>query len=1163
MQAKDNESLKYRNTAKANNLLKEKNDKIRQLESDMQQITSQEGKKALKEKIESIEKTYNDKAQMLFDEIERISNRNDNSKTKATLDLVDWLDKKHIDYEIDENNNITSIEDEEAINEYDKLKSKQKIQDDVNQKNIENENTEKKVTRHEVIQNYRDLAKENTKNIQTWKDKKKGKSYQMEIMERNMYDIIPDKEEAKRINDTYFEPVHRAEAEKQRFINKYNDRIREFNLNKYESEAVQVLGEYKYNPSFKKDVIDGKDVIDEPKQAILDRVNENIEKGKIDKEKVDEAIETFRNIYDELFEIENTTLRKYGYKEKPYRKGYFPHFIDYAPVTKTEKVLDKLGFKIDKRSLPTDIAGITQQFVPGKTWNRSALERKGDKTDYNALKGFDTYIQQATDNIFHTENIQKLRALENEIRYQYSDKGVQERLDKIFNDEILLEEEKQLKIDEIFEQIDNPMPNLVTELRSYTNSLANKKSEADRSAENFHGREIYSTVSAIENRFGANAVGLNIGSAITNFIPITQAYSQVSTKNMSRAMLDTVKAYVQDDGFVDKSTFLTNRLKQADKLYKTTLEKVSDKANFLFDGIDEVTANIVVRGKYLENIESGMSEIEAMKDADRFAANVIADRSKGALPTYFERKSPIVKAFTQFQLEVNNQYRYMFKDIPRDLKEKGLGSIALAFFKMFVGAWLYNKASEKITGRQSAFSPIDIAISSYKTATNEKLNTYEKMINIGKDVIKEYPIKGALLGGGRVPVDGAIPDWEELLKAIFGLTTGEMNEKKAWNNIGKEMSKPLYYLLPPLGGGQIKKSVGGLQTIKDGGSYGVDKKGEKTLQFPVENANAGDYVKATLFGKYSLPLAKEYVNNDFKSLNAKDTKGYESVKIPYKEFLTYTNSNLKKKSEKIDYISQMNLTQEQQWDMYCYDIFESEEREKDKGSQLEDAKYAISNGTTKKEYIELYNNARDRKMSIPTQEENKELIENGIKLKNYMDYSFKVHDETKRQKSTGEIKENGQLKNKYKVQILLDSNYSNNERMAIYKNHINSEDKKVILVDKLNFPIKEYLKCKTQEFENDKDQDGESIKGSKKKKVYNYLNSVSSKDLPLIYKQIVCKINDINDEDYNSNIVNFVNNYKGLTREHKKEILKAIGFKVDKNYKVTNTSFIPIEKYIN
>ncbi len=955
-----------------------------------------------------------------------------------------------------------------------------------NSKELKNDS---RITRHEVIQKNREVAKKNIENISTWKDKKSGLRYQMETMERNMYDIIPNKEEAKKMNDTYFEPIHKSEAEKQKFINKYNDRIKEFKLNKYESEAVQYLGEKKYNPSFNQ----GDNESITKRKAIEVRIKNNIKNGKINEAKVNEAIETFRNIYDELFEIENNTLKENGYKEKDYRKGYFPHFIDYVPETKTEKVLNALGFKVDKRPLPTDISGITEQFVPGKTWNRSTLERKTNKTDYNALKGFDTYISQAADNIFHTENIQRLRGLENEIRYQYSDKGVQERIDNILNDETLFEDEKQDLIDRIYEQVENPLPNLVTELRRYTNALANKKSEADRSIENKIGRPIYSTVNAIENRFGANAVGLNIGSAVTNFIPIMQAYSQVSTKNMGRAFIDTVKSYINNDGFADKSTFLTNRINQSEKLYKTTLEKISDKTSFLFKAIDEVTSNIVVRGKYLQNIQDGMNENEAIKNADRFAANVIADRSKGSLPTLFEEKNPATKMFTQFQLEVNNQFRYMFKDIPRDLKDKGLGAIAMAFIKMFIGAWLYNEASEKVTGRKPAFDPIDLAVSGYKDIKDDKKTTYNKITSIGKRVGEQVPFVGSYLGGGRIPINGAIPDFNNVGNSVTGLVTGEMDSKKAWSNIGKEVAKPLYYQVPPFGGAQIKKTVEGIKTVKDGGSYGVDSKGEETLQFPVENATAKDYIKAGIFGKYALPLAKDYTDNNYKNLNAKQTKLYKESKLPYKELIKYINQGFKQQEEKINYLESKDMTEQQKWGIYKYDIFSNTPR-KEGGSQLEDAEYITSNGVSKTEYIKLYNKAHEKNIDMPTADEYKELKKNNIQLKNYIDYTVKVKELLQKKKQSGDLDEKQQLKTKDKCQILLYSNYTNKEKKAIYESIIGKDDKLYNnLLNKSNIDIDEYLNYKNKvsekAFKADKDKKGKTITGSAKNKLVKYLNS--------------------------------------------------------------------------
>ncbi len=96
-----------------------------------------------------------------------------------------------------------------------------------------------------------------------------------------------------------------------------------------------------------------------------------------------------------------------------------------------------------------------------------------------------------------------------------------------------------------------------------------------------------------------------------------------------------------------------------------------------------------------------------------------------------------------------------------------------------------------------------------------------------------------------------------------------------------------------------------------------------------------------------------------------------------------------------------------------------------------------------------------------------------ISLKTYSDFNEKIVQETRKQRSNGEIKEDGQLKDKDKIQLILDSNYSDNEKSALYKEYINSNDdiyNNLLSKDKIN--INEYLKYKLQEFESDKEDDG-------------------------------------------------------------------------------------------
>ncbi len=719
---------------------------------------------------------------------------------------------------------------------------------------------EKTPTRHEIIEKNRKLARKELGSLFDIKDKTKGIYYQINTMKRNLRDIMP-KEKAKRMYDTYFKTITENNAKIEINKQEYVERIQKFNLTDAESTYTQMLGELKHNP-----------------ETTLNSgfVESYYEKNsnKIDKAKCERAVKEFRGIYDELIVKINKVLVENGYKPIDYRKGYFPHFIEEKATSPIGKLAEKLGWKIKKGQLPTDIAGITDQFKPGKSWTTFSQQRTGDATDYNALKGLDNYLDGAMNVIYHTEDIQKLRALENEIRYQYSEKGVQEKIDEIYNDDLLDMEEKNDRIITLTQNIRNSsLGNFVTELRNYTDNIANKKAFGDRSMEQSLGRDTYSIMQNINGRVSANMVGANISSALTNFIPITQAWSQCSSKNLMRGMYESIKNCVKDDGFSDNSTYLINRTKQAERLYKSGVDKINDKLSIPFEAIDSFTSNTIVRAKYYDNLEKGMTETKAMDNANEFAKDLMAGRSKGDMPTIFNRQNPLTKLFTAFQLEVNNQYSYMFKDIPSDLADEAKEKIVGAFIKMFFGAYLYNIFSEKITGRKSAFSPIDMAIEDLNTISDDNMNLGEKIKNIATDTAQELPFVGGMLGGGRLPIQAAIP-YDNPLEMVtetftdLGNIFDEEKKKTAIQNLKKEWSKPVYYLALPFAGGQIKKTIEGLsmydENLPVAGSYTNSGK----LRFEAPTDTLGK-MQAAIFGQYASKNARDYFNNGESPLTEK------------------------------------------------------------------------------------------------------------------------------------------------------------------------------------------------------------------------------------------------------------------------------------------------------
>lgn len=86
-------------------------------------------------------------------------------------------------------------------------------------------------------------------------------------------------------------------------------------------------------------------------------------------------------------------------------------------------------------------------------------------------------------------------------------------------------------------------------------------------------------------------------------------------------------------------------------------------------------------------------------------------------------------------------------------------------------------------------------------------------------------------------------------------------------------------------------------------------------------------------------------------------------------------------------------------------------------------------------------------------------------------------------------------KNTEKMEVLYKANFDNNTKKAIYKNSIGKDDSVYQLIEDTNINITEYIGYKAQQFVSDKEDDGtitgSSISGSKKKKVYNYIENMN------------------------------------------------------------------------
>lgn len=716
------------------------------------------------------------------------------------------------------------------------------------------------------------------------KDKKIPGAYSRETMERNSYDIFGknNRDKAEQLNDEYFAPVHKAVADRTNYVNTMRQQVADLHLSKHESALVQMALEGRNDVAA--------EYIKNNKIKVTSKLQKNVADG----------VATFQAIYKELYEALNETLLSNGMKPVRARKNYAPHFVKDKPDTLLSRIRYSFGWGKDSSvNIGTDLAGITDDFSPGKKWFGNLLQREGELTDYDAVAGFDRYIETAGDIIFLTDSVQQLRSLEDALRYRLSDEGTREMVNQIRNDRSLNALERHQKIDEaynpnqdniqkLYNQKKLGMGGYVSNLHEYINNLAGKKARADRGWEEMIGRQIYTVAKNVEGRVAANMIAMNPGSWITNFIPITQAGGEVSTANLIKAMRDTVKSAVKDDGFTDGSVFLTNR-EGTQFLDRTLTRKISDIAGMPMEAIDHFASNVVTRAKYLQNIQDGMGMQEAFDNADTFAANLMADRSKGAQPTAFNSVNPVRKVFTMFQLEVNNQLSYLFKDLPR--AKQSVPKLAWAYTKVFTGAYLFNAVYHQLTGRDSAFDPIGMVGDAFDIDPLEliaeafglgddddkdkkKKSGVDIALDLGENVAEQIPFVGGLIGGGRVPLFSAVPDFDKLTKEYENGYDG----KRIALDAAKSAANSAAYLLLPFGGGAVKKALEGAATVYAGGSYSLDKNGEKILQFPTYGQSPRDWAQAMLFGKSSLKTAQEWADDDYNSLNADETKVFEELR---------------------------------------------------------------------------------------------------------------------------------------------------------------------------------------------------------------------------------------------------------------------------------------------
>ena len=807
-----------------------------------------------------------------------------------------------------------------------------------------------------------------------WKDKAIALGYGRETQERNLYDIAPNEKKAKEIIDWAFTPIHENERKRVLMINdsaqaleklkidtrnNLNIQLPEVDKKKIsESALVQYLGEKEF--ALRQAQASGAPAESYAElQKEIANIREQLRPEQ--QERIDKGIVFLQKAYKKLHGMVNEVLIRNGFDPIGYIDGYFPHMNFDDPKDPLLQMAQAMGIDVAAKELPMDIAGRTETFRPRKRWSGNLLERKGTQTDYDALRAFDQYMETVSDVIYHTDDIGRIRSMSEYFRYNLSDDGIKKQIDELRKKKPKTEEELEEIKDQIAKKYadgdkNRKMQNYVNNLELYANLLAGKKHDLDRALEKHGtGRSYYRVIDNISNKVAGNMVAGNIGSALTNLIPATQSMARMSIGSNLRGLKESLVNMAKSDmdELTRRSAFLATR-GGTERTYKNWLQKLQETGGNLnplqwMEAADKFTTQAVWRSRYYDNLKKGMTEDAAIQAADEFARGLFAGRSKGAMPTIFHSKAIFIKPLTMFQLEVNNQLSHIIKDIPREEQKNAVGMFR-AYMGIAIGAYIYNDLYEKMTGRRSALDPIGIAREAYGDATGETLrNTLDILgdaisgngVQLTEKREKKAPsaviegtaeeiggnipfIGGVVFGGGRTPLQSAQPHPLSFIGHIADAEAGEERKEKATAEILRETAIPVAtYLNPFVGGGQVRKTLQGINMMRKGGSYTQTNKGEK-LQFAVDQDKKTNWLQALLFGKWATDGGKAYMKDKSMKLGEKQTETYKKlVAAGAKNTLAFDEVNHVRSGEKTSSkmtVLRASLLNEEQKGILYYDM---------------------------------------------------------------------------------------------------------------------------------------------------------------------------------------------------------------------------------------------------
>lgn len=803
--------------------------------------------------------------------------------------------------------------------------------------------------------------------------------------ERNMRRIFGNAK-GDEINDYLFRPVQDNEAERIRFINRMHSEVRTFKdrngkdrkLDREERALVQLVIEGRAAEDAvnamerSRDIqnaaeniknarkLAGKDDLAKRRQAEIDAsVDEAREFNlgtderrlaiqysrwletqerltKADTTIIDNAVEKYRELFNQLYDAANDFLVAHGYEPIGFIRGYAPHLQSQETQERFNNALERMGINREIGKLPTSIAGRTKNFKPNMPWNGFFKNRnsQGEFLDPDIAEGFEKYVDSMSDVLYHTDDIMRTRAFVRYFRRTYAPEEIRNQLEQADalryapadRQASFLRDQGKLSytsaptyedvhqameqyVDDQYQAIENLTlyGDLAIFLDDYANNLANKQLFEDRAMEKSFGRTTLNAASKLHRAFARAQVSANLSSALNQGGQLPIILAENGTQNVAQALLDLRSKDLKS--WAAGSDFLTEK-KGINYIVTGFGDRAITGAFKPLEIVDGIVSTLAVRSRYLKEVRAGKSAAEAMRLADRFGREVMASRAKGSVPLAFRSKDFLNQMVHMFQLEALNNWEHVIQDLGnRDFREmaraKGkraaAGSLAAVLVKIILGAFLLNRIDEELYGGTPA--PFDVlGLAGNLFAGGLGLTQMDLLRTLVDNVWERLTGERLFDTDPELNEFDAAAGWDDFVwnglneipfasnvAALAGMgdrtlpmpdlsnladLPGTIAEDGLFSwEVARQLAGLAGDVLP--GGRQIEKSIQGGEALLRGGYYRGSGENRR-LQFPVEQ-DFWSIVRGILFGQSALDESRDFYASGQTGLSANQTKAYEQI----------------------------------------------------------------------------------------------------------------------------------------------------------------------------------------------------------------------------------------------------------------------------------------------